>query len=75
MRNTLKYLQDCLKLDKKECSGLQKSMILKRLKIYNKKNGSSHYINWSQVGQADLFQWEIIERWNDFNPFQTKMVV
>jgi hypothetical protein len=54
-----------LKLSKKECSGLQKSLILTRLEEFNRKNGTSHSIEWTQAGQADLYTWSITERWND----------
>jgi hypothetical protein len=62
----LKELKQFLKLKEKECSGLQKSFILKRLKKCNEKFKTSHSIKWKQVGQADIYLWEIIERWNNY---------
>lgn len=63
----IQELKAFLKLYQKECSSLQKGLVLGRLKDFNEKNGTSHSIEWKQVGMADLYTWEITERWNNLN--------
>ena len=46
-------------LSKREVSELQKAMINKRVKAANAKLGTSFYVNFKQVGQADIWTWEI----------------
>lgn len=51
-----------VKLNTKQVSNLQKALISKRVGQFNKKNGTSYYIKYKQVGQADLYTWEILEK-------------
>jgi len=50
-----------VKLNKKEVSGLQKAMINKRVVKANGKLATSFYIKYKQVGQADLYTWEVLD--------------
>lgn len=61
---TIQELKAFLKLKKNECSSFQKALILRRLKDFNEKFRTSHWITWEQVGQADLYTWKIVEKWN-----------
>lgn len=49
-----------IKLIKKEVSGLQRCMINTRIRMFNKQKGTSHFVQWTQVGESSLFTWEII---------------
>lgn len=51
-----------VKLNEKRVSELQRAMISKRIKKFNSKNGTSYYVKFNQIGQADLYTWEILEK-------------
>ncbi len=69
----LGILKEELGLYKKEISDLQKNKLLKRLGKYNALHGTAHSIDFAQVGQANLYTWNITERWNGYNPTQLTM--
>jgi len=74
-----RYLEDPLKralgIYKKEVSSLQKNLILQRLGRYNQEHNTNHSIEFTQVGQADLYTYKINEDWKDNHPNQLKFGV
>lgn len=73
LQTSLSYLKKQLKIHSKEVSFLQRNMILKRLGSYNARNGTNHSINFTKVGEADKYTYEITERWNNNHPSQGKL--
>ena len=49
-------------LHKKEISFRQFTIALNKLKKFNAKNGRSLWINKKQIGQADLYTWEVVDK-------------
>src|ERR1035437_1263999 len=47
---------------KKELSLAQTININKNVRIYNKNNNTSLYVNFNKIGQADIYTWDIIDK-------------
>jgi len=52
-------LKQVLKNYRKEVSFAQQINIKKKIGEYNKENNTSYFINFTKVGQADLYTWEL----------------
>jgi len=51
-------------LNKKEISNQQVINVKKNVEQYNKKNGRSIFVNFKQMGQSDVYTWEIVDKAN-----------
>jgi hypothetical protein len=61
-----------LGINKKKLSGLQTSLVKKKIESYNKKNNSNVFVVFEQQGQADIYTWNIT---NEGIPVTTKVPV
>jgi hypothetical protein len=57
--NSTKVFKEILNNYSKEVSFAQQINIKKRIGDYNKQNNTSYYVNFNQVGQADLYTWNL----------------
>lgn len=60
-KNLKKEFLKLVKLSKKEISGLQKNMVLSRLKTANMKLNTRFRLDFRKVGEADLYRWEVVD--------------
>jgi hypothetical protein len=71
MSSEEKFFREAIGLSKNTGSSQYKAIRNSEVERFNKKHGTSHYINWKQVGQSDLFKVNTIDwRWNDNAPTQ-----
>lgn len=59
-----------LGLVKKRITDIQTSVVKKRIKAYNQKNGTNIYVNFKQEGQGNSYTWDIL---NEGVPVTTKV--
>ena len=55
----IEVFEKVLKNYRKEVSSEQQTNIKKRIKEYNEQNNTGYYVNFTQVGQANLYTWEL----------------